>query len=393
MDLKFSPEEEEFRLTVRKWISENLPEQFKKRADTGAVGSRSNRVGWYKKLAEKGWLCQSWPKEYGGPGWSLAQQVIFSEEASAQGAPGPDMGVYMVGPLLIEYGTKEQKERFLPPITRGEELWCQGYSEPNAGSDLANLALRAERDGDDYILNGQKIWTSGANDADWIFILVRTDMTTLTTGKKQTGISFVLSPMKVPGIRIEPIKQITDESHFYETFFTDVRVPVKYRVGNENEGWTIAKRLLAHERVGLGSAKTFRKTLGRLTELAKTTKLNGHYAIEDHEVRQKLAKLHMELDALSATDYRGLTNLLQGQMPGPESSITKLYGSELFQHMNDLALEIIGPAAQLWDDPTLADIEQGWPKGAVGSRAWSIFSGTSEIQRNIISQNVLGMPK
>jgi alkylation response protein AidB-like acyl-CoA dehydrogenase len=393
MDLKYSPEEEEFRLIARQWISENLPEEFRNRQDTGAVGSRKNRVSWYKRLAEKGWLCQAWPKEHGGTGWSLAQQVIFSEEASAQGAPGPDMGVYMVGPLLIEYGTPEQKQRFLPPITRAEEIWCQGYSEPNAGSDLANLALRADRDGDEYILNGQKIWTSGANEADWIFVLVRTDSQSLTTGKKQTGISFVLCPMSAPGLRISPIKQITDESHFYETFFTNVRVPVKNRVGNENEGWTLAKRLLAHERVGLGSAKTFRKTLGRLTELAKKTKLNGHYAIEDHEIRQRIAKLHMELDALSATDYRGLTRLLQGHMPGPESSITKLYGSELFQRMNDLAMEIVGPAAQLWDEPSLYEYEQGWPKSAVGSRAWSIFSGTSEIQRNIISQNVLGMPK
>lgn len=390
MDLKYSPEEEEFRLMVRQWITENLPEEFRSRADTGAVGSRSTRTGWYKRLAAKGWLCQAWPKEYGGPGWTLAQQVIFQEEASSQGAPGPDMGVYMVGPMLIEYGTPEQKKRYLPPITSAEEIWCQGYSEPNAGSDLANLALRADRDGDHYVLNGQKIWTSGANEADWIFVLVRTDT---AAGKKQTGISFLLAPMTTPGIRIQPIKQITGESHFYETFFTDVRVPVANRVGNENEGWTIAKRLLAHERVGLGSAKTFRKTLGRLIELAKTTRVNGHMAIEDHEVRQKIAELSMELDALSAIDYRGLTQLLQGQMPGPESSITKLFGSELFQRMNDLALEIQGPGAQLWEDPNLRAIEQGWPKTAVGSRAWSIFSGTSEIQRNIISERVLAMPK
>ncbi len=390
MDLNYTPEEEAFRLEARRWIDANLAEEFKRGADTGAQTSKRARVGWYKKLAEKGWLCASWPKEHGGPGWTLAQQVIFQEEASAQGAPGVDMGVYMVGPLLIEYGTEEQKTRFLPPIARADLLWCQGYSEPNAGSDLANLALRADRDGDDYVLNGQKIWTSGANEADWIFLLARTDP---HSEKKQTGISFLVAPMNSPGIRIQPIKQITGESHFYETFFTDVRVPVTHRIGNENEGWTLAKRLLFHERVGLGAARSFRKTLLKLTEYARRVRVNGGAAIEDPLIRSRLAQLYIELDALRAVDYRRLTQLLRGEMPGPESSIMKLYGSELFQRMTDLALDILGPAAVLWQDRALKDLEDGWPKMAVGSRAWSIFSGTNEIQRNIIAQNVLGMPR
>ncbi len=385
MDLKYSKEDEDFRLMVREWIDANLPAEFRASADSGVLSSRERRVPWYKKLAEKGWLCASWPKKFGGPGWTLSQQVIFSEETSAMGAPQPDMGVYMLGPLIIEFGNDEQRKRFLPPIAAAEEYWCQGYSEPNAGSDLANLALKAERDGDDYVLNGQKIWTSGANEADWIFILVRTD----ATGKnRQTGISFVVAPMNTPGIRIQPIRQITDESHFYETFFTDCRVPVKNRIGNENEGWTYAKRLLAHERVALGGAQMFRRSLARLIRLAQETG-----ADKCATTRQKLAKLSMELDALSATGFRGLTQVLHGQMPGPESSIQKLFGSELYQRICDLGLDILGPAAQLWQEETLAKVEQGWPKTATMSRAYSIFSGTSEIQRNIIAERVLGMPK
>ncbi len=390
MDLKYSPEDEQFRLMVREWIDKNLPAEFRTDADSGVLTSRKSRMGWYSKLVEKGWLCASWPKKFGGPGWTLSQQVIFSEETSAAGAPGPDMGVYMLGPLVIEFGTDEQRKRFLPPITRAEESWCQGYSEPNAGSDLANLALKAARDGDDYVLNGQKIWTSGANEADWIFILVRTDA---GAKNKQSGISFLVAPMTSPGIRIQPIRQITDESHFYETFFTDVRVPAANRIGNENEGWTLAKRLLAHERVGLGGAQMFRKSLLRVRRLAEVTKLNGGAAIKDSSVRRKLAQLFMELDALSATGSRGLTQLLHGQMPGPESSIMKLYGSELYQRICDLALEIQGPVGQLWDDENFRQLELGWPKTAAGSRAYSIFSGTSEIQKNIISERVLGMPR
>jgi len=390
MDLKFSKEDEEFRVMVREWIDENLPEDFKTRSDTGAVSSKESRMPWYKALAEKGWLCASWPQEAGGPGWTLSQQSIFAEEASSRGAPGGDMGVTMIGPLLIEYGTDEQKERYLPQITGATEFWCQGYSEPNAGSDLANLGLKAERDGDDYILNGQKIWTSGANESDMIFILVRTNP---TSEKKQTGISFVVASMNTPGIRIEPIPQITGEAHFYETFFQDVRVPVANRIGKENEGWTLAKRLLAHERVGIGSAKSYRNTLMRAIELAQGLHEGEGGKISDPTIRQKLAKLSMHLDALSAIDYRVLTQTLHGNMPGPESSIVKLFGSELFQDICDLALEIQGPTSQLWKDPNFEDIELGWPRMAVMSRSYSIFSGTSEVQRNIISERVLGMPR
>lgn len=386
MDLNFTREEEAFRDEVRAFIDENLPEIF--RTGQGRQ-TREHRETWYKRLAAKGWLCASWPKEYGGTGWSLAKQYIFKSEASIAGAPPNDMGVTMIGPTLIEFGTDAQKKRYLPKIVAAEELWCQGYSEPNAGSDLAGLQLRAVQDGDHYVVNGQKIWTSYANESDMIFFLARTD----ATAKKQEGISFFVTSMRSPGIEIRPIRQITDEAHFFETFFTDVRVPVENRIGPENGGWTIGKRLLAHERVATGAAESYQKSLDKLTAMARRTRWNGGYAIDDPAVRQRLAQLHIELDALRALGYRTLTSLLRGEMPGPESSIHKLYGSELFQRMTDLGMDILGPAGQLWSEPSMEEAEWGWPKLAAGSRAYTIFSGTSEIQRNIISERVLGMPR
>lgn len=389
MDLNFTKEEEDFRGITREWIGENLPRVYRD-SDTNAQPTREDRVEWYQRLAQKGWLCQSWPEEDGGPGWSLAQQFIFNEESGLAGAPTKDMGVSMIGPLIIEFGTPEQKERYLPKIVAAEELWCQGYSEPNAGSDLANLALRAVRDGDDYVLNGQKIWTSGADESDMIFVLVRTDT---HAKKKQAGITFMVASLNTPGIEIRPIRQITDESHFFETFFTDARVPAANVIGEENQGWTLAKRLLAHERSASGRADRFRKSLEALTELARTTRLNGEFAMENSGIRQRISALHMELEALKALGYRSLTQLLQGKMPGPESSIVKLYGSELFQRITDLALEIQGPDSQLWNTGDLSGAEINWPKTAAWSRAYTIFGGTSEIQRNIIAERVLGLPR
>lgn len=387
MDLNFTKEEEEFRDMIRDWIDKNIPDVFA--AGDGERVPKEERQVWYERLAEKGWLCTSWPKEYGGPGWSLAQQYIFAQEASRRGAPGNGFGVTMIGPLLIECGNDAQKARYLPKIAASEEYWCQGYSEPNAGSDLAGLGLRAVRDGDEYVLNGQKIWTSYANEADMIFLLARTDQ----EAKKHEGISFFVADMKTPGIEIRPIKQITDESHFYETFFTDARIPAENLVGPENGGWTLGKRLLTYERTSTGDAAGYQKTLDRLTDLAENVKLNGETAANSPATRQRLAQLHIELDSLRALQFRGLTALFDGKMPGPESSINKLYGSELFQRMTDLAQEIQGPLSQLWEDPNFADVEHNWSKTAAWSRAFSIFSGTSEVQRNIISERVLGLPR
>ncbi len=388
MDLKFTPAEEEFRLMVREWISDNLPKGIKE--SKGMRASIEDRHAWYKLLATKGWHCMSWPKEYGGTGWSLAQQYIFSEEAGKMGAPGLSFGVTMIGPLIIECGDDWHKERFLPPIASAEEIWCQGYSEPNAGSDLASLALKAEKHGDEYVLNGQKIWTSYANEASWIFLLGRTNT---NVEKRQEGISFFVAPMDSEGLEIRPIKQITDESHFYETFFENVRIPEKNRIGPEHGGWTLGKRLLAYERISSGSATYFQMFLDRLVNTMQEVKLNGHTAMQDPTIRQKFAQVSMELDALRALGFRGTTRMLKGDMPGPESSLNKLYGTEMFQHITDLAQEIQGPFALLWDDPAFQEMKHMWAKTAAGSRAHTIFSGTSEVQRNIISERVLGMPR
>lgn len=387
MDLNFTAEEEEFRVSVREWIRANLPDYYRQNRSRG---TRAERVEWYTRLADQGWLCVSWPEAYGGTGWSLAKQYIFKREASLQGAPGFDMGVTMIGPTIIDMGTEDQQKRYLPKIAAAEELWCQGYSEPNAGSDLASLALKCLRDGDHYVLNGQKIWTSYADQSDMIYLLARTDS---TCEKRQEGISFLVAPMDTPGIEIRPIKQITDESHFFETFFTDARVPVENLIGTENQGWTVGKRLLAHERVSTGSAEAFGQHLSNLQNLIESLQTNGSTAAQDPLVRQKVAALHMELNGLSALGYRGLTRLLRGEAPGPESSIMKTYGSELFQRICDVAVEVLGPAGMLWDDENHRELEQGWPKLAAGSRAWSIFSGTNEIQRNIIAERVLGLPR
>ncbi|HIA47030.1 MAG TPA: pimeloyl-CoA dehydrogenase large subunit [Candidatus Hydrogenedentes bacterium] len=387
MDLNFTVEEEEFREEVREWIGENVPKVFKLGRGRN---TRADRDLWYGRLAEKGWLCHSWPEDAGGPGWSLAKQFIFKDEASKSGAPHGDMGVTMIGPLLIQYGTPEQKERYLPKITAAEEMWCQGYSEPNAGSDLANLALRAVRDGDHYVLDGQKTWTSSASESDMIFILTRTDS---TLDKKQNGITFMVASMDTPGIETRPIRQLTDEEHFCETFFTEARVPVENVIGKVDQGWTLAKQLLMHERVSIGSADGYRDTLDKVATLARTVELNGKPAIENDHIRQRLAKLYIDLDALRAIGLRGLTQALRGSPPGTESSINKLYGSEILQATTDLAQEIQGPVAKLWGEDAMGDTENPWSKSAAGSRAFTIFSGTSEIQRNIISERVLGMPR
>ena len=388
MDLSFTREEEEFRLMIREWIGENLPDAIK--ASNGTKATKEDRREYWRRLASQGWHCPSWPKEYGGTGWSLAQQYIFADESSKQGAPGLSFGVTMIGPLIIECGNDWHKERFLPKIVNVEEVWCQGYSEPNAGSDLANLALRADKDGDEYVLNGQKIWTSSADAAEWIFLLGRTDP---HAKRRQQGISFFVCPMDDPGIEIRPIKQISGDSGFYEVFFTDVRVSEKYRIGDEDAGWTLGKRLLTYERVSTGSASGIRQSLDHLVETMKRVPVGDGTAFDDPYYQDKLAQASIELDAMNALSFRGLTQLLDGKMPGPESSINKLYGTETFQKITDLAQEVQGPLAQIWVDDNLNDVEHAWFKTVAWSRASTIFGGTSEIQRNIISERVLGMPR
>lgn len=389
MDLNFSAEDEKFRAEVRAHLEKIVPTEVRNTPSSRNVIERKYREPVYRGLIEKGWMAPTWPKQYGGPGLTPSQQAILLEEMGRIGSPNFDFGVVMIGPLIMEYGTPEQKERFLPKILRAEEYWCQGYSEPNAGSDLASLALRAEIDSDDFVLNGRKIWTSTAYEADWMFILVRTDP---TARKRQEGISFLLVDMKSPGITISRIQQITDESHFCEVALENVRVPRKNLLGKINEGWTLATRLLSYERTGFVSGDLVRQMLENLIGYAKRSDIGGRPAIEDTKLRRRLAQSSMEIDAARYLGYRNLTRTLRGQPPGPEASVIKIHVSETQQRIGDLSAEIQGPLAQLWRDPNYP-VDSQWPLIAISNRSSTIAGGTSEIQRNIIAERVLGMPR
>ncbi|MBI3734933.1 acyl-CoA dehydrogenase family protein [Candidatus Sumerlaeota bacterium] len=390
MDLKYSPEDEAFRLEARQWLEKNVPSEIRDSASSRTTVPRKYRVQFYRGLRAKGWMCPKWPKEYGGPGFTLSQQVILLEEMGRVGAPNMDLGVIMAAPMIMEFGTQEQKDRYLPKMLEAEEMWAQGFSEPNAGSDLASLATTAAIDGDHFVLNGQKIWTSNGHESDWMFLLVRTDS---AAKKKQEGISFLLMDMKTPGITIHPIHQITDSSNFSEVFFNNVRVPMKNLLGKLNQGWEIAKRLLTHERVGVYSGDLIRRSLESYLAYARREKINGHPMIEDIAIRRKLVQASMEIDAVCALGYRNTTRILRGDPPGPESSVIKVFASETFQRVCDVGMELQGARAQLWGDPNFDPLDVNMPKVAVYARSFSISGGTSEIQRNIIAEAVLGMPR
>jgi alkylation response protein AidB-like acyl-CoA dehydrogenase len=389
MDLNFSAEDEAFRLEVRETLERIVPHEVRNSPSSRNVIERKYREQVYRGLIEKGWMAPTWPKEYGGPGLSPSRQAILLEEMGKIGSPNFDFGVVMIAPLIMEYGTPEQKERFLPKILRAEEFWCQGYSEPNAGSDLASLATRAEIDGDDFVLNGRKIWTSTAYEADWMFILVRTDFGART---KQAGISFLLLDMKSPGISISRIQQITDESHFCEVSLENVRVPRNNLLGKLNEGWVLATKLLSYERTGFVSGDLVRQMLENLIRYAKGFKVDGGTAIEEPGLRRELARASMRIDAARYLGYRNLTRTLRGQPPGPEASVIKLLVSETQQRIGDISTEIQGPLGQLWRDPAFP-VDSQWPLVAVANRSATIAGGTSEIQRNIIAERVLGLPR
>ncbi len=390
MDLKYSPEDEKFRASARQWLEENVPPEIRDSASSRTTVPRKYRVQFYKGLRKKGWMCPKWPKEYGGPGFTLTQQVIILEEMGRVGSPNMDLGVIMAAPMIMEFGTPEQKRRYLPPMLEAEEMWCQGFSEPNAGSDLAALATNAVIEGGHFVLNGQKIWTSNGHESDWMFLLVRTNA---QAKKKQDGISFLLMDMKTPGITIRPIHQITDSSNFSEVFFNNVRVPVGNLLGKLNQGWEIAKRLLTHERVGVYSGDLIRRALESLLEYARTEKNGGAPLIEDPTIRRRLAQASMEIDAVGGLGYRNITRVLKGEPPGPESSVIKVFASETYQRVCDFGAELQGPKAQVWGDPQFGAFDYNAAKMAVYSRSFTISGGSSEIQRNIIAEVVLGMPR
>jgi alkylation response protein AidB-like acyl-CoA dehydrogenase len=391
MDFDFTPEQEAFRKEVRAWLEANLPDDLRGRSFASSRADREEVAklrAWQKTMAEAGYVGLDWPCEFGGRGASIVEMVILYQEMAR--AESPQFvnrgGVSMLGPTLMKYGTPAQQTRFLRKILTAEELWCQGFSEPNAGSDLANLQTRAVRDADHYVVNGQKVWTSMGHVADWGFFLVRTD----PGAAKHKGISFLLIDMKTPGITVRPLRQMTGEAEFNETFLDNVRVPVENLVGRENEGWGVAITTLAYERDLLTFIRhiSLRNALHRLVKLVRE---RGRAA--DPVLRQKVAALWIGEQVLQLNAYRSLTRILRGGQPGPEGSTSKLFWSQIDQELAQVATEVIGPASQLLQGSTWAPDEGQWGFYALLAQASGIRAGTSEILRNILGERVLGLAK
>lgn len=398
MDLSSSPEITAFRQEVRDFIAQNLPPEIVEPHQSSFFARFENIRRWHKILHEKGWAAPGWPVKYGGAGWNAEQTFVFEDEISKVRAPRLlPFGVSMVGPVIYTFGSDAQKQRHLPGILSGDVQWCQGYSEPGAGSDLANIKTTAVRDGDHYVVNGQKIWTSFAHMSDWIFCLVRTS----ATGKPQEGISFLLIDLKTPGIEIKPIVSIDGLHHLNETFFTNVRVPADGLIGEEGMGWTYAKFLLQHERTAIAGVAASRMALEKLRELAIETNCDGMRMIDDAEFRRKLMQVEIKLTALEYTDLRGLADQAAGKPIGPETSMLKITGTEVQQGVHELAVELAGYYA----GPLVREMLEGksnapaigpeWAMPAIGQylfgRAATLYGGTNEIQRGVIAKAVLGL--
>jgi alkylation response protein AidB-like acyl-CoA dehydrogenase len=395
MDFADAPEHATFRAELRAWLEANLTDDLKVEdaQDQRISPDRDileKRIAWQKKMHEAGWVGISWPKEYGGRGASFMQQVIFDEEYFRARAPilPCASGLGLLGPTLIHWGTEEQKKRHLPRILSADEIWCQGYSEPGAGSDLASLRTRAIDQGEHFVVNGQKVWTSGAHFADWCFLLVRTD----PDAPKHHGISYLLVDMKTPGVEVRPLVLLNGHRHFNEVFFTDVVVPKENLVGQLNEGWKVTTTTLMFERGGAGG-RDHAAQLARLFELAKQFPNRQEPAWRESHIRQQLAQLMIETKALQVTRLRGLTRRLRGEPPGPEGSILKLFGSELAGRIADFSSTLLGPYATLETPTELVPDAPRWAQRVLGARQYTIAGGTSEIQRNIIGERVLGLPR
>ena len=399
MDINYTPEESAFRDEVRAFLNDKLPADISRKVKEHKRLGKEDTVRWQKILNEQGWLALHWPKEYGGTGWSPIQKHIFEEECAEAGAPTVlPFGVNMVAPVIIKFGTQEQKDYYLPRILRSDDWWCQGYSEPGAGSDLAGLKTRAVRDGDHYIVNGQKTWTTLGQHANMIFCLVRTD----PDAKKQEGISFLLIDMeKSEGITVRPLITLDGEHEVNEVFFDDVKVPVENLVGEENKGWTCAKYLLTFERTGIAGVGSSKAALAHLKQVAREQQVNGKPLIEEPHFRSRLADVEMELMSLEMTNLRTVAAAEAGGVPGAESSFLKIMGTELRQEITDLFRRAAGPHALPFLPEQLAgdfDGETVGPEfaGSVASRYFnfrklSIFGGSNEIQKNIISKMILGL--
>ena len=386
MDFKLTPDEEAFRDEVRAFAKENLSPEARK-----SPGFLAN---WLRKVREKRWVGFNWPEEYGGGGGGIMEQVILKEEMAKAAAPPLGlclMGLQWVGPAIIEYGTEEQKKSFLPDILDSKYQWCTGYSEPGFGSDLASLQCKAVRDGDEYVINGQKIWTSIASWSKWIILLTRTDF---NTEDKHDGITCLLVEMDSPGIEVRPIKNMAGGSLFSEVFFENVRVPVENLLGEEGKGWAVTVSALAHERSGISEVAGLVNQLDEVVELAKQATHNGRRASEQPSIRRRLARADTIIEGMRLNGQRFLTRQLKGEPLSSETSINKLHRAFLAIELGDLALEILGNASQYLGGADTSGVDQNlWPNGVLDWPTVVIGGGTPNIQRNIIAERILGLPK
>jgi alkylation response protein AidB-like acyl-CoA dehydrogenase len=394
MDFNYSAEDEAFRSELRTWLKANAPLEPMQSLAGGFEQDEEDwkhKLSWYRKLAAAGWTCVDWPREFGGRGLSILKTIIYHEELQRINAPLPFVGSgpTLVGPTLMQWGTEEQKRRFIPKIVSAEEIWCQGYSEPNSGSDLASVQTRAVEDGDYYRINGQKIWTSQAQYADWAFVLCRTD----PNAPKHRGISYLLVDMKTPGITVRPLVQMSGASGFNEVFFDDVRTPKRLLVGEKNNGWQVAITTLMFERGVGGGGQPLIAVIDELVSLAQRIKRDGRSAWDDASVRQRIAEFKCEAEALRYNNLRQLTRRLRGLPPGAEGSIMKLCATELNLQIELFAMELLGPFSQLEYMAPQAIDEGRWSYRMLSARAGTIAAGTNQIQRNIIGERVLGLPK
>lgn len=398
MDLQFSEQDRTFRQEVHDFMAQHLPDDLREKVRNGLNLKREDYVRWMRMLSEKGWLVPEWPVEFGGSELTPVQRYILSEELARGDAPLViNQGIRMVGPVIYKFGTDAQKEKYLPRIIASDDIWCQGYSEPGSGSDLASLQTRAVRDGDHYIVNGTKMWTSHAHFSDRMFCLCRTDPDV----KFQEGISFLLIDMDQPGVEVHPVPLMEGTHHVNMVYLTDVKVPVEDLVGEENKGWTYAKFLLSHERIGIAKIGIAKAQLGKLKQIAGAEPEGGAALIDDQDFRQQIARVEIDLEALHHTELRCIMAQARGEAPGPEASVLKIRGTEIQQQLSELLMQAVGYYA----NPFIQEArEYGWNEEPVGAaysgtlganyfvtRKASIVGGTNEIQRNIIAKAVLGL--